>query len=501
MKKKTNLRSTDSGKQESTLPEHEPQRGDIHVARARVPAIGRAEAPVVFMNKISILGLGYIGLPTALIAATHNFEVTGFDTDPKKIFYLKAGLCPIIEPGLQELLSQTRVSQAPVSQAPVSQARANKKFHVSNKLQPADCFIIAVPTPITRDTSVRDKKVDLSYVLAATRSIAKKLAHGNLILLESTVPVGTTQKLAKLLEQETGLKASKDFYLAHCPERVLPGRIIKELVENDRIIGGICQRSSQLATEFYKTFVTGDCYQTDDKSAEMVKLVENSSRDVQIAFANQVAGMCEQADIDPFKVIELANKHPRVNLLKPGCGVGGHCIAVDPWFLIEGFPEQTKLLKTARETNDSKPGQVIEDVIRQASALAIAKKQKPTVLALGLTFKPDVDDMRESPALQIAQKLAKQNGLNLLVCEPNIEQKKLSTLGFTNIVTIENGLEQADIVLALVPHTPFKKIDQSNLRNKIVIDPCGLFEKFGNHETTLLRKGHRQALRGRQTTT
>ena len=380
----------------------------------------------------------------------------------------------------------------------MSQARVNKKFHVSHELQPADCFIITVPTPINTE-----QKVDLSYVLTATKSIAKKLKRGNLVLLESTVPVGTTKKLARLLEKETGLKASKDFYLAHCPERVLPGKIVKELISNDRIIGGICPRSSQLATDFYKTFVTGDCYQTDDKTAEMVKLVENSSRDVQIAFANQVAGMCEQASIDPFTVIELANKHPRVNLLQPGCGVGGHCIAVDPWFLIEGFPEQTKLLKTARETNDAKPDKVVENVLKQASTLASAfsksKKQKPTVLAMGLTFKPDVDDMRESPALQIAQALSKHDNLNLLVCEPNISSEKLTSLGFKNIVTIENGLEQAEIILALVPHTPFKKIDQSNLKNKIVIDPCGLFKNLGTHETTLFRKGHSQALRSRQT--
>jgi UDP-N-acetyl-D-mannosaminuronic acid dehydrogenase len=403
------------------------------------------------MKKISVVGLGYIGLPTAILAAQNNYTVYGFDVDQKKIDSINSGITPIQEPEIQERLNCV----------------LNKKtFSASAQLQPSDCFIITVPTPFKAE-----KKADLSFVFDATKKIASKLKPGNLVLLESTVPVGTTQKITKILEQKTKLTAKKDFFVAHCPERVLPGKIFKELVENDRIIGGICAQSSEKAKCFYKKFVKGNCYISDDKTAEMVKLIENSSRDIQIALANQIAGMCAQKDMNPFEVIELANKHPRVNILQPGCGVGGHCIAVDPWFLIESFPQNTQLLKNARAINDVKPQIVIEEILHKSKQFT----KKPNILVLGLTFKPDIDDMRESPALHIAKELNKiKQNFNLHICEPNIKKKHLKSIGFENLTTLEEGSLIADMVVILVKHSIFKRLTPQQLKNKVVIDPCGL---------------------------
>ncbi|MBU1007699.1 nucleotide sugar dehydrogenase [Candidatus Dependentiae bacterium] len=427
------------------------------------------------MKKISVVGLGYIGLPTALITAKYHDtknkrNVAGFDVDEDKIKKIMAGTCPIVEPGLQELLTEVL---------------AQGNFRASRELAPADCFVIAVPTPFKEN-----KQADLSYVWTAGRSIAKKITYQNLVILESTVPAGTTQTLKTLLEQESGLIAGKDFYIAYCPERVLPGKIILELVQNDRIIGGICDRSAELAQDFYKQFVQGTCYATGDKIAEMVKLVENSSRDIQIALANQIAGMCNQVSINPFEVIELANKHPRVNILQPGCGVGGHCIAVDPWFLIEQFPQNTQLLQAARSINDTKPDLVVQQVLEQAILFHKKHTHKPNVLVLGLTFKPDIDDLRESPALKIAKDLRdKDNMLNLCLYEPHIPAEKLGSLSRIEPDMIK-ALDQADIIVSLVKHSCFKTIDQKNIVDKIVVDPCGLFsKKIGpNYEATFLGK-------------
>ena len=411
------------------------------------------------------MGLGYIGLPTALVAANNNFFVSGFDIDQNKINSINDGVCPIVEPGIQELL--TKVIK-------------EKKFSASNKLKSADCFVIAVPTPFKNSY---DKKLpDLTYVFDAAKFISKKISKGNLVILESTVPVGTTEKLGQFLEEKTGLKLGKDFFLAYCPERVLPGKIISELIKNDRIIGGTCENSAKLAKNFYKKFVQGKCHLTNDKSAEMIKLIENSFRDVQIAFANQVSSMCEVAKIDPFETIKLANKHPRVNILQPGCGVGGHCIAVDPWFLIEGFPKDSELLKITRKINDEKPKKVISQTLKQAKDFYKKYKKKPKVLALGLTFKPDVDDLRESPALQIALELNKQKDfLELFVCDPFVtnafvKKERFSALGLNKVdlKNIENF--DFDILLALVKHTCFAKtffIKKFLTRDKF-INPCGL---------------------------
>lgn len=404
------------------------------------------------MNKISIVGLGYIGLPTALIAAKH-FTIQGFDVDEHKINLISNGICPIIEPGLDELLTK---------------AINSSSFHVGTNLLPADCFVIAVPTPVTKN-----KKSDLSYVFTAGKAIAKQLQPGNVIILESTVPVGTTQKLSKLIEEHSGLTASKDFYIAYCPERVAPGKTIHELIHNDRVIGGICPESATRAKTFYEAFVKGNLCLTDDKTAEMVKLVENSTRDVQIALANQISQMCKTANINPFEVIELANKHPQINLLQPGCGVGGHCIAIDPWFLIESFPDSSELLQTARAINDKKPHIVIDDVITCAKRFLQKHKRKPKVIALGLTFKPDVDDLRQSPALLIARELGKQKELlDLSVYDHFVSEEKITSFGLQNRTCMKSAVDEADIVLILVKHTLFK--NNLNVAHKITINTCGL---------------------------
>jgi UDP-N-acetyl-D-mannosaminuronic acid dehydrogenase len=408
------------------------------------------------MKSVCVVGLGYIGLPTAVLAAQSGYQVFGFDIDQKKIDKINAGNAPFVEPEISERMTKV----------------LNKNFFVSTDIQQADCFLIAVPTPFRQESE--NKKADLSYVFDAARNIAKVLHPGNLVILESTVPVGTTYEMGKLLEQETGLKLGLDIFVAHCPERVLPGRIFEELVKNDRIIGGICESSAHIAKTFYSKFVKAELYLTDDKTAEMVKLVENSSRDVQIAFANQVAAMCKTAGINPFEVIECANKHPRVNILSPGCGVGGHCIAVDPWFLVESFPYDTELLKTARDVNDNKPLQVVADVLKKVYEM---KSFRPKVLILGLTFKPDVDDMRESPALKIALELNKyQENLQILVCDPNISADKLKQLGFNSSAIIE-GIAWSDIILILVNHKEFYLLNDLNLDKKKVFDACGLLYK------------------------
>jgi len=289
------------------------------------------------------------------------------------------------------------------------------------------------------------------------------------------VPVGTTEKIALFLEENSGLKLGADFFVAYCPERVLPGKIFKELIENDRIIGGVCQRSCELVHQFYAKFVKGFIHVTDDKTAEMVKLVENTSRDIQIAFANQVATMCQRVGIDPYHVIDLANNHPRVKILNPTCGVGGHCIAVDPWFLIESFPEDTELLRAARHINDSKPHHVVARVLNKVEGLRLFDNAKPKVIALGLSFKPDVDDIRESPALFITQLLnSKKDLLELKVYDHNVNKEEMIRRGLPLVDDIWLGIAWADIVVVLVKHKEFTLIHDDVFDNKILIDTCGL---------------------------
>lgn len=407
------------------------------------------------MKKICIMGLGYIGLPTAVVAAEHGFDVIGYDIDAQRVARIN-NFDPVIdEPEIYERLKPLVES---------------KKLQATTVIEDADCFIIAVPTPFKEE-----KKADLSYVFHATKAVIPVLKKGDVIIIESTIPVGTTEQCAQLLEQETGMKAGKDFFVAHCPERVLPGKIFFELVYNARIIGGINQESMNQAKLFYKKFVKGSLYLTNATAAEMVKLVENSSRDVAIAFANQVASMAYSIGLDPFEIIELANKHPRVKLLNPSCGVGGHCIAVDPWFLIETFPEQSQLLHAARKINDEKPHQVIACVSSWIEEFKKKTGKNPTVLALGLTFKADVNDLRESPALEIAHVLAQKNDISLLLCEPHVETTLVQSLINKPHVSLQDGIEAADIIVCLVHHTHFKGIDRNTLGSKKILDFCGLF--------------------------
>lgn len=408
--------------------------------------------------KVCIIGLGYIGLPTSVILAEHDIDVVGVDIDKERVNSINAGDSVIEEPGLQEKLNAVLKHNC---------------FRATTTISQADYFIIAVPTPFTKD-----KEADLSYVFDAAEQVATVLKKNDVVILESTVPVGTTQKLAKLLQEKTGLSAGTDFFVCFCPERVLPGNIFSELIKNERIIGGINIESVQRAQHLYKQFVHGELYLTNDSTAEMVKLVENSSRDVQLAFAHNVASMATAAGLNPYKVIELANKHPRVSILHPTCGVGGHCIAIDPWFLIKSFPQQSAVLQAARTVNDDKPQEVIKYVNNEILSWQSHYKKQCTVLLLGLTYKPDVDDLRESPALFIARRLQQSGSCNLLVCEPNIQKKNLEQL---NLVSFQEGIEKADIVVCLVGHALFKKYFKTyNLKGKRIVDCCGIFYQMKN---------------------
>ncbi|MFC1842036.1 non-hydrolyzing UDP-N-acetylglucosamine 2-epimerase [Candidatus Dependentiae bacterium] len=425
------------------------------------------------MKKACVLGLGYIGLPTAILLAENGFDVTGFDIDAQKVESINAGDPVIEEPEIYEKLHI---------------ALSYKHLKATTKIQASDYFIIAVPTPFKEN-----KAIDLSYIKSAAISIAKVLQTGNTVLLESTVSVGATEKLAQLLQEKTKLRAGKDFHVAHCPERVLPGKIFKELVENDRVIGGITPESAYKASLLYNTFVTGDIHLTDCKTAEMVKLIENSSRDAQIAFAHQVASMAKAAKLNPYEIIELANKHPRVNILRPTCGVGGHCIAIDPWFLVESFPNNCEFIKAARATNDNRPLEIIKTINKKIKKWEIAnntpntpRAKKCTVLLLGLTYKPNVDDLRESPALFIAKEMRKHKNINLLIAEPNIKQQKLQTLFAKTHTSIQDGIAKADIIVYLVAHKRFKAIDKKLLKHKLILDFCGAtyISKTKNPEPT-----------------
>lgn len=407
-----------------------------------------------YMDKICMIGLGYIGLPTAIVAVDHGCAVVGVDVDQARVDKINAGDPVIHEPEIYEKLHV---------------ALGTGRLHATTRIQAADFFIVAVPTPFKEN-----KIADLSYVYSAGESIARVLARGNVVILESTIPVGTTQAFAQFLQDKTGLIAGQDFYVAHCPERVLPGNIFNELIHNDRIIGGINQESVHAAKKLYTYFVQGTLYLTNAATAEMVKLVENSSRDVQIAFANQVASMAYSVGLNPFEVIELANKHPRVDILKPGCGVGGHCIAVDPWFLVETFPAQTTLLHAARLVNDNKPLEVIQCTRNAVEEWKKTHENICKVAVFGLTYKADVDDLRESPAMLIAQSLKAWTDIHLLVIEPHVHQSKMAALFGEHAVSVSTAVEQADIVLFLVGHTRFKAIHKKQLYGKTVLDFCGL---------------------------
>ena len=397
------------------------------------------------MQKVCVIGLGYIGLPTAALLANSHYQVHGVDVVPHVVETINRGQIHIIEPDLDTF---------------VRAAVGSGRLAASLVPAPADVFIIAVPTPFHEGYVP-----NVDYVVSATQALAPYVQPGNCVILESTSPVGTTELVAQTLEA-AGIDTAQ-IHIAYCPERVLPGHVMRELIENDRVVGGINTASTQAVAAFYRTFVTGQVLETDARTAEMTKLTENASRDVQIAFANELSMICDEIGINVWELINLANKHPRVNILRPGPGVGGHCIAVDPWFIVHRSPERSRLIRQAREVNVYKQQYVQEKVLRHAAELRAELGRPPVVAAMGLAFKPNIDDLRESPALEIAHYLAHQPNLQLLAVEPHIEQAPAGL----ELVTAEDALAQADLVVYLVAHTRFKQLA---LRpGQAVLDVCG----------------------------
>lgn len=410
---------------------------------------------------VSVVGLGYIGLPTAAILASRGVQVIGLDVNPKVVNALNAGKITIIEPDLDGL---------------VHSAVMSRKLRATLTPEPADAFVIAVPTPLGEG-----KEPDLSYIRAAGAAIAPVLRPGNLVILESTSPVGTTEKLAGWLAEarpDLSFPATRgddaDVQLAYCPERVLPGQIVRELVENDRIVGGLSRRGGDMAASLYEVFVKGECLRTDARTAELCKLVENSYRDVNIAFANELSLVCEQHGIDVWSLISLANRHPRVKILQPGPGVGGHCIAIDPWFIVHSAPEVSRLIRTAREVNDHKPHHVVEQITEAAQRVG-AK----TIACFGLAFKADIDDLRESPALEIVTELMNRDIARLLVVEPHIEELPPILRGRPNVelVDAEKAIAEADVLVLLVNHKPFSTLPSDAFAGRTVIDTRGTWSR------------------------
>lgn len=400
--------------------------------------------------KACFVGLGYIGLPTAIIAAKHGIEVVGVDINPKVVEMTNLGQLHIIEPGLQDLLQEVV---------------SNGMLKAKSKPEQSDAYFIVVPTPFKGN-----HEPDISYVEEATRSVIPFLKKGDLFVIESTSPVGTTDKMADLIFKiRPELKDS--IYVAYCPERVLPGNVIYELVHNDRVIGGLNNISTQKAIEFYQQFVQGALHSTNSKTAEMCKLTENSSRDVQIAFANELSLICDKAGINVWELINLANKHPRVNILQPGCGVGGHCIAVDPYFITADFPIESQIISKAREINNYKAFWCAEKVENAMLKFELECHRKPVIAMMGLAFKPDIDDLREAPAKYITTKVMQScNNADILVVEPNVEEHKVFKL--TNY---REAYEKADIVVFLVAHTVFKALPYD--KEKVILDFCGIYKK------------------------
>lgn len=392
------------------------------------------------INTISVVGLGYIGLPTAAMFASHKQQVIGVDIEQSVVNTINRGDIHIIEPGLRELV------QAGVKEG---------YLRATTQAETADVFLIAVPTPFKTN-----HEPDLRYINRAAKAIAPVLKKGNLVILESTSPVGTTEQLATWLAearpdlsfpQNAGEKS--DIRICYCPERVLPGQAMRELMENDRVIGGMTMKCAKAAANVYRIFLKGECALTTSKTAEMSKLTENSFRDVNIAFANELSMLCDDLDINVWELIKLANRHPRVNILQPGAGVGGHCISVDPWFIVSRSPDKAKLIQQARLVNDSKPQWVCKKVKKLVQELVISGKEL-TVAVLGLTFKPDIDDLRESPALSIAQQLDAELSEKLLIVEPNID-KLPDNFSKARKENLDVALQQADIFIVLVAHQEF----------------------------------------------
>jgi UDP-N-acetyl-D-mannosaminuronic acid dehydrogenase len=396
--------------------------------------------------KALFMGLGYIGLPTAAVAASHGLDVVGVDINPHVVETINQGKIHIVEPDLDEV---------------VRAVVANGKLRAATVPEDADAFFIVVPTPFKHN-----HRADISYVESATRSVIPFLKEGSLFVIESTSPVMTTEKMAEVIFKERPELKGKIF-IAYCPERVLPGDVLRELINNDRVIGGIDEASTQKAIEFYKLFVKGALHGTNARTAEMCKLTENSSRDAQIAFANELSMICDKAGINVWSLIELANKHPRVNILQPGCGVGGHCIAVDPWFIVSDFPEQAQVIKRVRETNDYKSDWCANKVLEACQDFENKHDREPVVACMGLAFKPDIDDLRESPAKYIASRVISESRADILVVEPNVKEHKSF-----NLVDYRKAYDEADIVVWLVRHKEFLTIAQDS--QKLELDFCGI---------------------------
>lgn len=412
-------------------------------------------------NTVSVIGLGYIGLPTAAVVASRGMKVVGVDVSQHAVDTINAGDIHIVEPDLDIV---------------VKGVVATGNLRATTTPEKADAFMVAVPTPFLHSDN-GEHQADLSYIEAAAKAIAPVLEKGNLVILESTSPVGATEKLANWLKemrpdlsfpQDAGDGA--DIKVAHCPERVLPGYVLQELVSNDRVIGGLSSACSARAVELYQTFVRGECIVTNARTAEMAKLTENSFRDVNIAFANELSVICEKLKINVWELIKLANRHPRVNILNPGPGVGGHCIAVDPWFIVDSAPDEAKLIRQARLINDAKPYHVIEQVEKAANEF-----KRPVIACLGLAFKADIDDLRESPALQIVEELVEREVGELIAVEPNISELPHSLSDSEiKLSSLEQAIEKANIILVLVDHKQFKLADRTEFAKKVVIDTRGI---------------------------
>ncbi|GAA1142975.1 UDP-N-acetyl-D-mannosaminuronic acid dehydrogenase [Nesterenkonia lutea] len=405
-------------------------------------------------STVAVIGLGYIGLPTAAILADHGVTTIGMDVSERNVSAVNKGEVPFVEPGLREVLERavntgtlTATTETPV----------------------ADAYIVAVPTPFTDTHSA-----DLSYIEAAADGIAAKLTGGELIILESTSPPGATEHMAARILAARPDLATEDLLVAHCPERVLPGKIMEEMITNDRIIGGLTREAAEAARDLYSAFCKGEFLLTDARTAEMAKLTENSFRDVNIAFANELSIISDRLGINVWELIELANHHPRVNILQPGPGVGGHCIAVDPWFIVDAAPEQANLIRTARQTNDAKP----EWVLGRIEQAMEAAGDSPTVALLGLAFKANIDDLRESPSLRIAQKLAaRAPQAKILAVEPHVDELPPALRDFSNLSlsALDQALETADVIVLLVDHDVFKAVPSTQLGDATIIDTRGIW--------------------------
>jgi UDP-N-acetyl-D-mannosaminuronic acid dehydrogenase len=412
----------------------------------------------VFSGRLAILGLGYIGLPTAVALATRGIEVVGVDVNPQVVASISRGEVTFAEPDLA---------------IAVSGAVALGRLTATTETPEADAYVIAVPTPFNEDRSA-----DLSYVKAAAEQIAPKLKAGAIVVLESTSPPGTTERVAQWigalrpdLRMPSATERSADLFVAHCPERVLPGRIMIEMITNDRVVGGLTPRCAEKAASIYRVFAQGEILLTDAASAEMAKLAENAYRDVSLAFANELSLICESLHIDVWEVIRLANRHPRVSILNPGPGVGGHCIPVDPWFIISAAPTLSPLMRAARKINDSRPRQVADQVVARSQRF-----RAPTIACLGLTFKANVDDVRESPAIEVVEHLAAAlPETEILISDPFVQSMPKKLCGHSNIRLEDSrvAVDNADIVVLLVEHDPFKSLRHTRLNGKVLYDTRG----------------------------